>query len=153
LTLLGLGALLMTSAELFNALKIAGALYLIYLGIRTWRAPVPETLEDDGRLARDRWRMFTQAFVVTALNPAGIMFYVAFFPQFIDVARPLMPQMVVLGACFVVLGTLNSALYATLAAQVRRFIHSYRARKTINRATGGILIAMGGMMGLAKRAA
>jgi threonine/homoserine/homoserine lactone efflux protein len=153
LTLLGLGALLMTSAELFNALKIAGAAYLIYLGIKTWRAPVPETLDDDGRLAHDTWRMFTQAFVVTALNPAGIMFYVAFFPQFIDVSRPLMPQMVALGACFVVLGTLNSALYATLAAQVRRFIHSYRARKTINRATGGVLIAMGGMTGLAKRAA
>lgn len=153
LTLLGLGALLMTSAELFNALKIAGAVYLIYLGIKTWRAPVPETLDDDGRLARDKWRMFTQAFVVTALNPAGIMFYVAFFPQFIDLNRPLLPQMVALGACFVVLGTLNSALYATLAAQVRRFIHGYRARKTINRATGGILIAMGGMMGLAKRAA
>jgi threonine/homoserine/homoserine lactone efflux protein len=153
LTLLGLGALLMTSAELFNALKIAGAVYLIYLGIKTWRAPVPETLEDDGRLARHKWRMFTQAFVVTALNPAGIMFYVAFFPQFIDVSRPLMPQMVALGACFVVLGTLNSALYATLAAQVRRFIHSYRARRNINRATGGVLIAMGGMLGLAKRAA
>jgi threonine/homoserine/homoserine lactone efflux protein len=153
LTLLGLGALLMTSAELFNALKIAGAAYLIYLGVKTWRAPVPETLDDDGRLARDRWRMFTQSFVVTALNPAGIMFYVAFFPQFINVERPLMPQMAALGACFVVLGTLNSALYATLAAQVRRFIHSYRARKNINRATGGVLIAMGGMMGLAKRVA
>ena len=153
LTLLGLGALLMTSAELFNALKIAGAIYLIYLGIKTWRAPVPETLDDNGRLARDKGRMFAQAFVVTALNPAGIIFYVAFFPQFIDVERPLLPQIVALGACFVVLGTLNSALYATLAAQVRRFIHSYRARKTINRATGGVLIAMGGMMGLAKRAA
>ncbi|HJR20467.1 MAG TPA: LysE family translocator [Dongiaceae bacterium] len=153
LTLLGLGALLMTSAELFQALKILGAVYLIYLGIKMWRAPVPETLEDDGRLARDKGRMFTQAFVVTALNPAGIMFYVAFFPQFIDIARPLMPQMVALGACFVVLGTLNSALYATLAAQVRRFIHSYRGRKTINRAAGGVLIAMGGMLGLAKRAA
>jgi threonine/homoserine/homoserine lactone efflux protein len=153
LTLLGLGALLMTSAELFNALKIAGAVYLIYLGIKTWRAPVPETLEDDGRLACDKWRMLTQASVVTALNPAGIMFYVAFFPQFIDVNRPLLPQMVALGACFVILGTLNSALYATLAAQVRRFIRSYRARKNINRAAGGFLIAMGGMMGLAKRAA
>ena len=153
LTLLGLGALLMTSAELFNALKIAGAVYLIYLGIRTWRAPVPETLDDDSRLTRDKGRMFAQAFIVTALNPAGIMFYVAFFPQFIEVARPLPPQMIALGACFVVLGTLNSALYATLAAQIRRFIRSYRARKTINRATGSVLIAMGGMMGLARRAA
>ena len=152
LTLLGLGALLMTSAGLFNALKIAGAVYLIYLGIKTWRAPVPETLENNGWLARDKGRMFAQAFVVTALNPAGIMFYVAFFPQFIDVNRPLLPQMVALGAFFVVLGTLNSALYATLAAQVRRFINSYRARKAINRATGGVLIAMGGMMGLARRA-
>ncbi len=152
LTLLGLGALLMTSAWLFNALKIAGAVYLIYLGIKTWRAPVPETLDDNGRLARDKGRMFAQAFVVTALNPAGIMFYVAFFPQFIDVNRPLLSQMVALGACFVVLGTLNSALYATLAAQVRRFINSCRARKAINRATGGVLIAMGGMMGLARRA-
>ena len=153
LTLLGLGALLMTSAELFNALKIAGAAYLVYLGIKTWRAPVPEALDDDGRLARDGRRMFAQAFVVTALNPAGIMFYVAFFPQFIDVQRPLMPQMIALGACFVALGTLNSALYATLAAQVRRFIRSVRARRNINRATGGVLIAMGGMMGLARRAA
>jgi threonine/homoserine/homoserine lactone efflux protein len=153
LTLLGLGALLMTSAGLFNALKIAGAIYLIYLGIKTWRAPVPETLDGNGRLARDKGRMFAQAFVVTALNPAGIMFYVAFFPQFIDVNRPLLPQMAALGACFVVLGTLNSALYATLAAQVRRFINSYRARKAINRAAGGVLIAMGGMMGLARRAA
>lgn len=153
LTLLGLGALLMTSAELFSALKIAGALYLIYLGIKTWRAPVPQTLEDDGRLARHKWRMFTQAFVVTALNPAGIMFYVAFFPQFIDIERPLLPQMTALAACFVVLGTLNSALYAILAAQVSRFIQSDRARKAINRATGGILIAMGGMLGLAKRTA
>lgn len=153
LTLLGLGALLMTSAELFNALKIAGALYLVYLGIKTWRAPVPETLTDDGQLARDKWRMLTHAYVVTALNPAGIMFYVAFFPQFIDVDRPLLPQMVALGTCFVVLGTLNSVLYATLAAQVRRFIHSYRARKNINRAAGAFLIAMGGMMGLAKRTA
>ncbi len=50
LSLLGLGAVLMTSAELFNVLKIAGALYLVYLGIKTWRAPVPETIEDDAPL-------------------------------------------------------------------------------------------------------
>ncbi len=153
LTLLGLGAVLMTSAELFNALKIAGAAYLIYLGIKTWRAPVPQTLDDDGRLERDKWRIMLHAYVVTALNPAGIMFYVALFPQFIDVQRPVLPQVTALAVCFVILGTLNSAIYATIAAQVRRFIHSYRARKNINRAAGGFLMMMGAMMGLAKRAA
>ena len=152
LTLLGLGALLMTSAELFNALKIAGAVYLIYLGIKTWRAPVPETLEDDGRLARDTWRMFTQAFVVTALNPAGIMFYVAFFPQFIDVSRPLIrrwsPWARASSSRHTQLRALCDACRTgtPLHPQLPR-PQEYQPRHR------RVLIAMGGMMSLAKRAA
>ena len=81
------------------------------------------------------------------------MFYVAFFPQFLAQDRPLLPQVAVFGATFVVMGTVNSMLYAALAVQVRRFIRSYRARKNLNRAAGGFLIAIGGMVGLAKRVA
>jgi threonine/homoserine/homoserine lactone efflux protein len=153
LSLLGLGAVLMTSAELFNALKIAGAIYLIYLGIKTWRAPVPETVEGDAPLQHGGWRITAHTYVATALNPGGIVFYVAFFPQFLSADKPLLTQVAVLGATFIVMGTLNSVLYATLALQVRRFVRSYRARKNMNRATGGFLIATGGVLGLAKRAA
>jgi threonine/homoserine/homoserine lactone efflux protein len=153
LSLLGLGAILTTSAELFNALKIAGAIYLVYLGIKTWRAPVPETLEDDAPLKHGGWRIMAHTFMATALNPGGIVFYVAFFPQFLSAEKPLLTQVAVFGATFVVMGTLNSVLYATLALQVRRFVRSYRARKNMNRATGGFLVAMGGLVSLARRAA
>ncbi len=152
LSLLGLGAVLMTSAELFNALKIAGALYLIYLGIKTWRAPVPETIEEDAPLQRGGWRIMAHTYLATALNPGGIVFYVAFFPQFLSAEKPLLPQVAVFGATFVAMGTLNSIFYATLALQVRRFVRSYRARKNMNRATGGFLVAMGGIVGAAQRA-
>ena len=90
--------------------------------------------------------------MATALNPGGIVFYVAFFPQFLSAQKPLLPQVAVFGATFVVMGTLNSILYATLALQVRRFVRSYRARKNMNRATGGFLVAMGGIVGAAQRA-
>jgi threonine/homoserine/homoserine lactone efflux protein len=152
LSLAGLGAVLMTSADLFNAVKIAGAVYLVYLGIKTWRAPVPDEIGDDAPLRRGAWRITAHTYVATALNPGGIVFYVAFFPQFIAPDRPLLPQVVTFGATFVVMGTLNSILYAMLALQVRRVVRSYRARKNMNRATGGFLIAMGGLVGLAKRA-
>jgi threonine/homoserine/homoserine lactone efflux protein len=153
LSLLGLGAILMASAELFNILKIAGALYLVYLGIKTWRAPVSETLDDNAPLQHGRWRIMAHTYMATALNPGGIIFYVAFFPQFLSAEKPLLTQVAVFGATFIVMGTLNSILYATLALQVRRLVTSYRARKNMNRATGGFLIAMGGLVGLAKRAA
>jgi len=153
LSLLGLGAVLMTSAELFNALKIAGAIYLVYLGIKTWRAPVPESIDDRGPLQSRPWRIMAHTYVATALNPGGIVFYVAFFPQFLSPDRPLLPQVATFGATFIVMGSINSAIYAALAVQVRRFVRSYRARKNLNRAAGGFLIVIGGMVGLAKRMA
>ena len=153
LSLLGLGAVLMASSELFNVLKIAGAIYLVYLGIKTWRAPVPETIDDNAPLEHGRWRIMAHTYVATALNPGGIVFYVAFFPQFLSAEKPLLPQVATFGVTFILMGSLNSILYATLALQVRRFVRSYRARKNMNRATGGFLIAMGGLVGLAKRAA
>lgn len=150
---IGVSAIVMASAEAFTALKVAGALYLVYLGIKTWRAPVPATLDESASLQHGGWRIMAHTFTATALNPGGIVFYVAFFPQFLSADKPLLTQVAVFGATFVVMGTLNSILYATLALQVRRLVTSYRARKTMNRATGAFLITMGGLVGLAKRAA
>ncbi len=153
LSLLGLGAVLMASADLFSALKIAGAIYLIYLGIKTWRAPVPETIDDDAPLQRSAWRIAAHTYLATALNPSGIVFYVAFFPQFLTAERPLLPQVATFGATFIIMGSINSALYATLAVQVRRLMKGYRARRNMNRTAGGILIATSGVLGFAKRIA
>jgi threonine/homoserine/homoserine lactone efflux protein len=152
LSLLGLGAILMASAELFNILKIAGALYWSISESRPGarRCRRRSTARRCSMGAGASWRIPTWR---PRSIPAGSCFYVAFFPQFLSAEKPLLTQVAVFGATFIVMGTLNSILYATLALQVRRLVRSYRARKNMNRATGGFLIAMGGLVGLAKRVA
>ena len=153
LSLLGLGAVLAASAELFTVLKLCGAAYLLYLGIKVLRAPVPEQLDENAPQEHARWRITAHAYAVTALNPKGIVFYVAFFPLFLSADKPLLPQILTFGATFLVMATTNAALYAVLAGQVTRFLRGYRARKNLNRAAGGILLLTGGLLGLAKRTA
>lgn len=153
LSLLGLGAVLAASAELFTVLKLCGAAYLLYLGIKVLRAPVPEHLDENAPQEHARWRITAHAYAVTALNPKGIVFYVAFFPLFLSADKPLLPQILTFGATFLVMATTNAALYAVLAGQVTRFLRGYRARKNLNRAAGGILLLTGGLLGLAKRTA
>ena len=110
LSLLGLGAVLAASAELFTVLKICGAAYLVYLGIKVLRAPVPESLDDSAPQEHAPWRITAHAYAVTALNPKGIVFYVAFFPLFLSADRPLLPQILTFGATFLVMATFNAAL-------------------------------------------
>lgn len=158
LSLLGLGAILAASAELFTVLKLAGAAYLIYLGAKILRAPVPETLDENAPQEHAPQRILlgkitAHAYAVTALNPKGIVFYVAFFPLFLSAEKPLLPQILTFGATFLVMATFNAALYAMMAGQVTRFLKGYRARRNLNRAAGGILLLTGGLLGLAKRSA
>ncbi|MEM8699037.1 MAG: LysE family translocator, partial [Pseudomonadota bacterium] len=96
LSLLGAGAILATSATLFTLLKLVGAAYLVWLGIGLWRsAPAALTTERRKGALRD---MFFSSYVVTALNPKGIVFFIAFVPQFIDPEAPALMQFVVLEA-------------------------------------------------------
>jgi threonine/homoserine/homoserine lactone efflux protein len=95
--MLGLSTLLATSATLFTALKCIGAAYLVYLGIRIWRAPVSssaieETLVDARK--QQRFHIFVHTYVVTTLNLKSIIFFVAFLPQFFDTSRSIVQQMV-----------------------------------------------------------
>jgi threonine/homoserine/homoserine lactone efflux protein len=147
------GAVLAASAELFTVLKLAGAAYLVYLGIKILRAPIPETLDDNAPQEHSAWRITAHAYAVTALNPKSIVFYVAFFPLFLSADRPLLPQILTFGGTFLVMATINAILYAMMAGQVARFLKTYRARKNLNRAAGGILLVTGGILGLARRAA
>lgn len=137
LSLAGLGALLAASAMLFSVLKWAGAAYLVYLGVKLWRAPVGEAAPLPGRAA---WK---QAFLVTALNPKSIAFFVAFVPQFVDPAWPFLPQAAILVASFVTLAALNAALYALLAGRLSGAVRRPAVRRALNRTGGGMLIGAG----------
>jgi threonine/homoserine/homoserine lactone efflux protein len=152
-SLLGLGALLATSAFWFTVVKWAGGLYLVYLGIKLLRAGVSAPDLATRTAPASRWRLFANTYLVTALNPKGIVFFVAFLPQFINPAASVAPQLWVLAITFVVLATLNATLYAVFAASAGRVLASPRARRRFNFA-GGLLLSVAGVWALfAKRAA
>ena len=152
-SLLGLGALLATSAFWFTVVKWVGGLYLLYLGVKLLRAGI--TAPDLAARAAppsSRWRLFANTYLVTALNPKGIVFFVAFLPQFINPAASVAPQLWLLAITFVLLATLNATLYAVFAASAGRVLASRRAQRRFNVA-GGCLLSIAGVWALfAKRA-
>src|SRR5262245_25370026 len=106
LSMLGLGALLATSSLLFTVLKWLGAAYLVWLGIQLWRAG--GTLEAAPRSdGAPTLRMLGHAWLVTALNPKSLTFFVAFLPQFIDQGADFWAQMLIFETTFVVLALAN----------------------------------------------
>lgn len=141
-SMLGLGVILAASATLFSMLKWVGAAYLIYLGIKLWRAPA--MIADSADTSETRTgRIVAHAYAVTALNPKGLIFFVAFVPQFIDPHAATLPQIVIFEATFLVLATLNAFGYALLAAAARRAVRSPRVLRVINRTGGSLLIGAG----------
>jgi threonine/homoserine/homoserine lactone efflux protein len=154
LSLLGLGALLATSALWFTLVKLAGGIYLLYLGIKMLRAGIAPTAAFARPAApSSRWRLFANTYVVTALNPKGIVFFVAFLPQFITPGRDVTTQLWILAVTFVVMATINATLYAAFAGSARRLLASSRAQRRFNVAGGSLLSAAGVWALLAKRVA
>ncbi len=139
LSLAGLGAILAASATLFTAVKWVGAAYLIWLGVQMWRAPV--TAEAAPPLPPSR--AFRQAFIVTALNPKGIVFFVAFVPQFIDARGGFVTQAAILVATFVTIAAINALSYAMLAGKLSGAVRRPSVRRLLNRAGGSVLVAAG----------
>ena len=141
-SLVGLGAVLATSAGLFALLKWLGAAYLIYLGLKQWRrrAHVMDAIELAP--ASNRILIFN-AFVVTALNPKSIMFFIAFLPHFIDPKLPALPQMLILGATFWVLAILTASAYAFMSGTLGMAFRSPRFRRNVDRLGASALIGAG----------
>ncbi|WP_029356451.1 LysE family translocator [Bosea sp. 117] len=144
LSMLGLGALLAASATLFTVLKVIGACYLIWLGIKLWRSA--GTLALPGTPAGGRpLRMLAHAWLVTALNPKSLTFFVAFLPQFLDPAGDVVTQLVIFEATFLTLAAANAFGYALAAGRLRGSIGNSRIIAAINRAGGSLLIGAGVM--------
>lgn len=152
LSLLGLGAVLATSALLFTLVKTAGGLYLIYLGIGMLRSGVTLPALDAAPPTVSRRRLFFHTYAVTALNPKGIVFFVAFLPQFLRHDGNVALQLWLLAVTFVVLATVNAALYAVFAASARRALSSPVSLRRFNVA-GGLLLTGAGIWALLARRA
>ena len=156
LSLLGLGALLATSVSLFAVLKWLGAGYLVYLGVRMWRAPLGQGMGPapaQGAPPVEGWSVTAHAYVVTALNPKGLVFFVAFLPQFIVPHAPLLPQGVVLAVTFVALAGANALGYALLVGSLRHAFRRPATLRALNRVSGSVLIGAGVLTAALRRAA
>jgi threonine/homoserine/homoserine lactone efflux protein len=142
LSLLGLGALLATSALLFTIFKWIGAAYLVWLGITLWRAG--GRLNVQARADRaPALQMLGHAWLVTALNPKSITFFVAFLPQFLDPAGGFWQQLIIFEATFLALAFANAIGYGLIASRARRLVENEQAIGMFNRVGGGLLIGAG----------
>jgi threonine/homoserine/homoserine lactone efflux protein len=142
LSMLGVGALLATSATIFTALKWIGAAYLVYLGIKLFRAggSLDAKPRED---ATSSWKMLAHAWLVTALNPKSITFFVAFLPQFLDPKAHFWTQMLIFEATFITLAFANAMGYALVAARARSVVSNPRAITAFNKAGGTLLVGAG----------
>ena len=149
-SLLGLGALLAASAFWFTVVKWVGGLYLLYLGARLLRAGISAAELVAPAAPGSRWKLFANTYLVTALNPKGIVFFVAFLPQFINPGAGVTQQLWILAVTFVAMATLNAALYAMFAGSARSLLSSPRAQRRFNLA-GGSLLSVAGVWALVHR--
>ena len=143
LSLLGLGVLLAESAFWFQAVKWVGGVYLIFLGIKLLMAGVKPPALNRVEKRASSWRLFVNTYLVTALNPKGIIFFVAFLPQFINTNSEVATQLWVLATTFVVLASLNATLYAVFAGKAQQTLASPKTHRIFNICGGSLLSAAG----------
>ena len=147
---LGLGAVLAASSTAFLLLKVSGALYLIWLGVRKWRAPVEE-IDERAVLQRRSSGFYLQGLFVNLTNPKAIIFIVALVPQFVDPALPQWPQFLVIGATMVATDVLVMSGYALLAGRCRSWFHNPRMMRAQNRIFGGLFVSAGALLATTSR--
>jgi len=146
-----LGVLLATSAAAFTALKFIGAAYLVYLGIRLWRAP-PLQLEISAAGADGGFgKRFVEGITMQLTNPKVVLFFLSIFPQFIDPSASYAAQfaVLVLTYCLLVVGI--HLMYAVFARRAKRWLTSARGGRIMNRAAGTTFFFFGGVLATASR--
>jgi threonine/homoserine/homoserine lactone efflux protein len=149
LSSLGLGALLSASEIAFTVFKTLGALYLIYLGVKTFRSPVatfdgPQGSPADGK--RSARQLYFQGMLVGASNPKALLFFAAFFPQFLNPAEAWAPQFAILAGSFIVIEFCVLSVCTVFAARIAPWLRQAGRARWFNRITGSLFAAMGGVL-------
>lgn len=150
---LGVSAVVLASAELFTLLKLAGAGYLVWMGVRTVLAARREALVlDAGVPVMGVRRAFREGVLVEALNPKTAAFFLAFLPQFVDPAGNVAAQFVLLGVVSVALNTAADVVVAFLAGRLRDGAGTRPGLvRRLREASGAAMVALGLGLALAKR--
>lgn len=148
ISLLGAGVILTASTSLFLMLKITGAAYLIWLGIHMWRSePKPELVVTTDP-SKHKLAVLRDTFLVTALNPKDIVFFVAFMPQFITPTRPALPQIIIIELSFLTLVVISSLVWVVLADTLVQRLKGTGGLRILNRIGAVCLVGAGALAGL-----
>lgn len=144
----GLSTLLMASPMLFNILRYLGVLYLVYLGIKSWRSK--DDIAAHGHTAVGQhvttWSLFHHGLLVGYSNPKLILFAAAFFSQFINQAAPQFQQYVILITTFGIIEFGWYIVYALGGYQLTHYLKQPKVIKAFNRITGGIFVGFGALL-------
>lgn len=157
----GLGALLQSFPAVFDALRLGGAAYLAYLGVKCWRSPVHDAVRDTlaGQAGvsapvsvpvAHTGTIYRQGFLVAASNPKAILFAAAFFPQFIDPGLAKLPQFAILLTTFTVIEVGWYFVYAVSGKRLSVYLQRATVMRAFNRLTGGVFIGFAGLMAVAR---
>jgi threonine/homoserine/homoserine lactone efflux protein len=138
-------------AQWFEWLRWCGAAYLVFLGVQIWRSN-PLFFGDDEAGADPKKSSFWQGFMVSITNPKSILFFAAFFPQFIDPAQPAGPQLLTLSVTFLVIAVALDSCYALLSGRLRPYLSDAKRGRLRNRITGGLMIGTGVVLAFARKA-
>ena len=148
LTAFGMTAALGTAAEWFEWIRWLGVLYLLYVGVQQWRAPALDLTQTKPQ-PRSFRSIYARGLLVSLTNPKTLLFYGAFFPQFVSLEGPVALQVTVLSLTFLMLAVLWDCLWALAAGRARGLL---AARGTLrNRLSGGLLIGAGVGLALARK--
>lgn len=147
---LGLSVILATSAEAFTLVKIAGAVYLAYLGLRSIRASFvaasPEAVSRGAATGP-----LLQGLLSNVLNPKVAVFYLTFLPQFIDPTAGVLGQSLLFAAAHALMGIIWLTAYAYVVLRISRVFAGDRTRRVLERVTGGVLVALGVRLAFERR--
>ena len=145
-SIVGLGAILLSSSYLFLAVKIIGAMYLVFLGIKQFFiASRAATIGSAEELAENKKTAtyFFESFILAITNPKPILFFIALFPQFLQINQPVAPQFFVLTSIFMVLSFFVLCGYGYISKSARVLFKKASFIQWFHRITGGLFIVMG----------
>lgn len=137
-----LGIVLASSAMAFNAIKIAGAIYLIYLGIKMFRGKGAHHIHARNKES-SLLKSFIEGFLVSISNPKAVIFFMSIFPQFIDVKQAYQPQFILLAVTFSLLVLVIHSVYALFACFAKSKLSSKKGSTALNKISGGVFVSFG----------
>lgn len=150
-TAVGLVAFFALLSEIFEFVRWAGAVYLIWLGISAWRSHGGGGVTAMPTATRSARAVFLQGFLIAITNPKAIIFYIAFLPQFVDAHLPAAPQLMLMIGTMIVMALLSDSAYALLAGRARGWFMTPERRRLQSRVSGTLLIGVGCGLLLARR--